>query len=48
MPRTVIIRIPVSDYKEIKSIADKLNIRVGAAYQIWKRNNEIGFRWKEY
>ena len=48
MTQTVIIRIPVKDYKEIDAISKKWGIRIGAAYQLWTRKNDIGFKWKEF
>jgi len=43
-----VIRIPKEDYDEIIRIANKLNIKIGAAYQIWKKKKiETNFQWKE-
>jgi hypothetical protein len=46
---TVPVRIPVADYREIKKIGNELNIKIGAAYQIWKKRKGIitGIKWRE-
>jgi hypothetical protein len=41
-------RIPVADIEEIRTIANKLQINLTAAFQIWKRKKkEKEFNWKE-
>ena len=46
--KTCLIRIPNKDMEEIRAIANKFNIGVGAAYQIWKKKKGFGqdMQWK--
>jgi len=50
MVKTIPFRIPKKDYVEIRKIANELDITIGSAYSIWKKNNKIGlniFEWKK-
>lgn len=40
-----VLRIPSSDYLDIKKIQDEYNITIGAAFQIWKKK-QFDMKWK--
>ena len=43
---SVLVRIPISDHREINKIAKALKLKWGAAYQIWKNNTRVEIKWE--
>lgn len=44
--KSVVMRIPVSDYREIDKIAKEHKINIGAAYGIWKKR-KLDIKWQD-
>ena len=43
---SIVVRMPKTDVHEINKIMNALNIKWGAAYQIWRNKDKIQIKWE--